>query len=236
MEMPARSLQNIDHRRPFMKYSTLFVLLCASVPAAFGAGAALHLLQRPAMNKTTIVFSYAGDLWSVPRQGGVATRLTTGAGMETEAAFSPDGNTIAFTGEYDGNIDVFTMPASGGVPKRITYHPDPDRAVGWTPDGKRILFRSNRLSFSRFNQLYTVSTEGGLPEVLPLPMATFGAYSPDGKHMIYAPVDGGQFATGFTNFVAWKRYRCGTASYLWLVSQSGRPEHGENPSHGFQRH
>jgi hypothetical protein len=91
-------------------------------------------------------------------------------------------------------IDVFTMPASGGVPKRVTCHPDPDRVVGWTPDGKRILFRSTRLSYSRFNQLYTVSTEGGLPEVLPLPMATFGAYSPDGKHMVYAPVDGGQFA------------------------------------------
>jgi len=201
-----------------MRCPTLLVLLCASIPAAFGAGATLHLLQRPAMNKTTIVFSYAGDLWSVPRQGGVATRLTAGAGMETEAAFSPDGNTIAFTGEYDGNIDVFTMPASGGVPKRITYHPDPDRVVGWTPDGKRILFRSTRLSYSRFSQLYTVSTEGGLPEVLPLPMATFGAYSSDGKHMVYAPVDGGQFATGFTNFVAWKRYRGGTASYLWLVN------------------
>ena len=201
-----------------MRCSTLFVLLCASVSAALGAGATLHLLQRPAMNKTTIVFSYAGDLWSVPRRGGVANRLTAGAGMETEAMFSPDGKTIAFTGEYDGNIDVFTILATGGVPKRITYHPDPDRAVGWTPDGKRILFRSTRLSYSRFNQLYTVSTEGGLPEVLPLPMATFGAYSPDGKRMVYAPVDGGQFATGFTNFVAWKRYRGGTASYLWLVN------------------
>lgn len=201
-----------------MKYSILLILLCASAPAAFGADATLHLLQRPAMNQTTIVFSYAGDLWSVPRQGGVAIRLTAGAGMETEAAFSPDGNTIAFTGEYDGNIDVFTMPASGGVPKRITYHPDPDRVVGWTPDSKRILFRSSRLSYSRFNQLYTVSTEGGQPETLPLPMATFGAYSPDAKHMVYAPVDGGQFATGFTNFVAWKRYRGGTASYLWLVN------------------
>ena len=201
-----------------MRYSALLAFLTTVVPAAFGAGATLHLLQKPAMNKTEIVFSYAGDLWSVPRQGGVATRLTAGAGMETEAAFSPDGNTIAFTGEYDGNIDVFSMPASGGVPKRATYHPDADRVVGWTPDGKRILFRSNRLSYSRYNQLYTVSPDGGLPEVLPLPMATFGAYSPDGKRMVYAPVDGGQFATGFNNFVAWKRYRGGTASYLWMVN------------------
>ena len=201
-----------------MRYSALLVFLSATVPAAFGAGATLHLLQKPAMNKTEIVFSYGGDLWSVPRQGGVATRLTAGAGMETEAAFSPDGASIAFTGEYDGNVDVFSMPAAGGVPKRVTYHPDADRVVGWTPDGKRILFRSNRLSFSRYNQLYTATPDGGLPEVLPLPMATFGAYSPDGRHMVYAPIDGGQFATGFNNFVAWKRYRGGTASYLWIVN------------------
>ena len=95
-----------------MRYSALLVFLSATVPGAFGAGATLDLLHKPAMNKTEIVFSYAGDLWSVAAQGGVATRLTAGAGMETEAAFSPDGITIAFTGEYDGNVDVFTMPAS----------------------------------------------------------------------------------------------------------------------------
>src|SRR5580658_11279077 len=135
-----------------MRYSALIAFLSATAPAAFGAGASLHLLQKPAMNKTEIVFSYGGDLWSVPRQGGVATRLTAGVGMETEAAFSPDGNTIAFSGEYDGNVDVFTVPAGGGVPKRITYHPADDRVVGWTPDGKRILFRSTRESYSRYTQ------------------------------------------------------------------------------------
>ncbi|HYL78019.1 MAG TPA: PDZ domain-containing protein, partial [Bryobacteraceae bacterium] len=97
-------------------------------------------------------------------------------------------------------------------------HPDADRVAGWTPDGSRIVFRSNRNSFSRYTQLYTVSPEGGLPEVLPLPMACMGAYSSDGKHMVYAPLDGGQFAPGFSNFVAWKRYRGGEASYLWIVN------------------
>lgn len=197
-----------------MKY--LLLLSCAVV--ALADTASLHLLQKPAMNKSQIVFSYAGDLWSVPRQGGVASRLTSGPGFETEPSFSPDGNTIAFTGEYDGNIDVFTVPTSGGVPKRLTYHPEADRVVGWTPDGKRILFRSNRLSFSRFTQLYTVGVEGGMPSVLPLPMACTGAYSPDAKSMVYAPLDGGQFAPNFTNFVAWKRYRGGEASYLWLAN------------------
>jgi tricorn protease len=203
-----------------MKYSAVIALLSATVPAVFGAGATLHLLQKPAMNKTEIVFSYAGDLWSVSRQGGLANRLTSGTGVETEPAFSPDGNTIAFTGEYDGNVDVFTVPVTGGVPKRVTYHPDPDSVVGWTPDGKRIVFRSNRDSFSRYTQLYSVTPEGGLPEVLPLPMACSGAYSPDGKHMVYAPLDGGQFATPFNFFVAWKRYRGGSASYLQVVNLS----------------
>lgn len=182
------------------------------------AAPSLHLLHKPVMNKSTIVFTYAGDLWSVPREGGLATRLTTGTGNETEAAMSPDGSTLAFSGEYDGNVDVFTMPVAGGTPARVTYHPDADRVVGWMPDGSRILFRSNRQSFSRFTQLYTVAPTGGPAGVLPLPMACTGAYSPDGKHMIYAPLDGGQFAPGFNNFVSWKRYRGGEASYLWVVN------------------
>jgi tricorn protease len=192
----------------------LFALLLA--PCAFGAG--VHLLQKPAMNKTEIVFSYAGDLWSVGRQGGVANRLTGGQGVETLVAFSPDGNTLAFTGQYDGNTDVFTVPVTGGIPKRVTYHPDPDYVVGWTPDGKRILFRSSRESVSRYSQLFTVSPEGGLAERLPLPMAAAGAYSPDGKHMVYAPLDPGNIPTGFDTFVSWRRYRGGRTSYLWVVN------------------
>src|SRR5215831_19585985 len=172
--------------------------LAALSATLLSAAPEVHFFQKPAMSKTDIVFSYAGDLWRVLRDGGVATRLTSGVGFETEAAFSPDGKTLAFTGEYDGNIDVFTLPITGGVPKRITHHPDADRVVGWTPDGKRILFRSNRSSHSRYTQLFTVSAEGGLPEALPLPMACMGQYSPDGKRMVYAPVDGAQFATGFT--------------------------------------
>ena len=183
-----------------------------------GWAAPLRLLQKPAMSKSEIVFTYAGDLWTVGRQGGTATRLTSGTGIETAVAFSPDGSTIAFTGQYDGNTDVYTVPAGGGVPKRITYHPDPDHVVGWTPDGKRILFRSTRQAYSRYAQLFTVSAEGGLPEALPLPMAAAGAYSPDAKRMVYAPLDSGQFPTGFENFVSWRRYRGGRASYLWVVN------------------
>jgi tricorn protease len=201
-----------------MKFFNTAAVWCAGVVVSVAAPGTIHLVQKPAMNKTEIVFSYSGDLWHVGRDGGIASRLTSGPGFESDATFSPDGKTLAFTGEYDGNIDVFTVPASGGVPKRVTFHPDADRVAGWTPDGTRILFRSNRLSQSRYTQLYTVAAEGGLPEVLPLPMGCMGAYSPDGKRMLYAPLDGGQFAPGFTNFVAWKRYRGGSASYLWMVN------------------
>ena len=192
------------------------VLAFLLAPVAFAAN--VHLLQKPAMNRTQIVFSYAGDLWTVARAGGVANRLTGGQGVETLVSFSPDGNTIAFTGQYDGNTDVFTVPVTGGIPKRITFHPDPDYVVGWTPDGKRILFRSNRDAVSRYSQLYTVAPEGGLPERLPLPMAATGAYSPDGKHMVYAPLDPGNIPTGFDTFVSWRRYRGGRTSYLWVVN------------------
>src|SRR5208282_684470 len=115
------------------------------------------LLQKPTVSKTHIVFAHAGDLWSVPREGGEAVRLTAGPGVETNPIFSPDGSRIAFQGEYEGNQDVYVIPAEGGVPKRLTYHPGADVPVGWTPDGKQILFRSSRNSYSRFTQLFTIS-------------------------------------------------------------------------------
>jgi tricorn protease len=210
----SESLVKLEVVVKLVRYS-LILAVCAPL---LSAAAPVRLLQKPAMNKNLIVFSYAGDLWSVPRQGGVAQRLTNGQGRESDAAFSPDGGTIAFTADYDGNVDVYTVPVTGGVPKRLTYHPDTDRVAGWTPDGKRILFRSTRNSYSRAPQLFTVGTEGGMPQALPLPLAYAGAYSPDGKRMIYEPVDAGQFASDGAAFVSWRRYRGGRASYLWLVN------------------
>jgi tricorn protease len=110
----------------------MYRIVCALLlltPCA-GAQTGHLLLRKPALSGTQIVFSYAGDLWSVAREGGDAKRLTTAPGVETDPVFSPDGSTIAFTGEYDGNVDVFVMPASGGVPRRLTYHPGRDAAVG----------------------------------------------------------------------------------------------------------
>lgn len=199
---------------------TLRVLLLLAAYAAVSLTAAQeprYLLQRPAMNADQIVFAFAGDLWTVPRTGGSAERLTTGVGIETDPVFSPDGSQIAFTGEYDGNTDVFVVPATGGVPKRLTYHPGVDSAVGWTSDGKNVIFRSGRESNSaRYMRLFTVSAEGGLPKALPLPMAYSGSYSADGKRFAYSPTSGG-FNFNYASYVSWRRYRGGLASAIWIT-------------------
>jgi tricorn protease len=173
------------------------------------------LLQSPTLSASHIVFVYAGDLWSVRREGGDAIRLTTGVGLESAPIFSPDGRQVAFTGQYDGNTDVYVVSAAGGVPRRLTYHPAADTAVGWTPDGRRIVFRSGRNSYANFNRLFTVSLEGGFPEPLPLPMGEQASYSPDGTRLAYVPY--WNRAGSPTMFIAWKRYRGGRASPIWIA-------------------
>ena len=127
---------------------------------------------------------------------------------------------VAFTGEYDGNTDVFVIPAGGGVPKRLTYHPAADSAVGWTPDGKYVIFRSNRESGSpRYTKLFKVSVNGGLATAMPLPMAFFGSFSADGKYFAYSPV-GGASTFNYSNYVAWKNYRGGLASSVWIAEMA----------------
>jgi tricorn protease len=167
------------------------------------------LLRHPTISATQIVFVYAGDLWSVPRTGGTAQRLTAGTGHASQPVFSPDGTEIAFTGDYDGNGDVYVIPATGGTPRRLTYHPAADEVIGWTRDGKAVLFASSRDSYSFFSRLFTVSREGGFPSQLPLPIAAEGSYSPDGKEIAYVPLDHA--------FEIWKRYRGGRASKIWMA-------------------
>src|SRR5437870_3388352 len=161
------------------------VALCLSSSPIHAAGDKPLLLQKPTLSAKEIAFTFAGDLWIVGREGGEARRLTSSVGLEFDAHFSPDGKWLAFTGEYDGNLDVYVMPASGGEPRRLTFHPGVDVALGWTPDGKSVLFSSGRTSYSRFNKLFTIPVEGGLPVELPLPMGEQGAISPDGSKIAY---------------------------------------------------
>ncbi len=202
-----------------MKKLVLRVLLLCSVLVTLAAAQspAPMLLQKPSLSRTHIAFQFAGELWSVPRTGGEAKLLTSGPGVKSDPMFSPDGTFIAFTGDYDGNIDVYVMPAEGGVPKRLTHHPGIDEVVGWSADGKSVLFRSARNSYtSRFNRLFTVGFDGGLPHELPLPMAEMGTFSADGKRIAYVP------RTNFRRLsaIAWKRYRGGMAAQVIIADLS----------------
>lgn len=187
---------------------TLGVLIVAAV-SPLQAQIDARLLRYPAVSSNHIAFVYGGDIWIVPKSGGTAHRLTSAKGEESFPRFSPDGSTIAFTGNYDGNEDLYTIPVTGGQPRRVTHHPAPDRMVAWYPDGRSILYATSMTSEKdRFNQLYRVSAEGGFPEKLPLPYGEFGSISPDGKTLAYTP--------STRDFRTWKRYRGGLTQDIWL--------------------
>jgi tricorn protease len=171
-----------------------------------------HLLQQPAVSQTQVAFTYAGQIWTVARDGGEARRLVTEQLENYRPVFSPDGAQIAFTGVVDGNADVYVVSSAGGDPRRLTFHPDGDTALGWTPDGTRILFRSTRATSRDLSKLFTVSVKGGPPEELPLPSGNNGSFSPDGKRIAYVPFHQWQ--------PNWKKYRGGQTTPIWIADLS----------------
>ncbi|MFC1477334.1 PDZ domain-containing protein [candidate division KSB1 bacterium] len=188
-------------------------LLCIVFAVSFAfAEDGTRLLHQPDINGGMIVFVYAGDLWTAPSAGGDARQLTTHIGTESSPKFSPDGKWVAFSGQYDGNTDVFIIPAEGGTPKRLTYHPGGDNVMGWSPDGRNVLFSSNRFNPNRRAQLFLIGTEGGIPEQLPIPEVSLASYSPDGKFIAYTPVSNA--------FNSWKRYRGGRTTPVWVINLS----------------
>src|SRR6056297_52405 len=191
--------------RQFLPITLLIFLIAA--PAIFSQGT--RLLREPTISDESIVFVHAYDLWKVDRNGGDATRLTSNIGGEMAPHFSPDGSMVAFTGQYDGNSDVYVVPAEGGSPERLTWHPGTDMVTGWSPDGD-ILFRSGRDGHpTQTNRIWKVSPDGGTPTVLPIPRAASGDISPDGQHIAYNPIT-------FWD-PEWRNYRGGQAQPIWIV-------------------
>ena len=168
------------------------------------------MLSQPAISESQIAFVYAGDLWIADQTGETPRRLTSDEGIESNPFFSPDGQWIAFSAQYDGNTDVFVVPAAGGIPKRLTWHPGSDYVRGFTPDGKSILFTSSRHDYSgRYTQLFTIPVEGGFPVRLKIPNAHKASFSADGTRMAYTPL--GEV------FHQWKNYRGGSVATIWLI-------------------
>jgi tricorn protease len=202
----------------------------AALALAGSAEAQTKLLRFPDIHENTLAFTYGGDVWTAPAAGGVASRVTAHTGLEVFAKFSPDGKWIAFTGQYDGDEQVYVVPAAGGVPKQLTFYPAhgplpprwgyDNQVYGWSPDGKRVLFRSTRDADRgrTLTALYSVAVAGGLPAPLPMPTSGAGDYSPDGKRIVYSPL--------FRDFRSWKRYQGGWAQDLYVYDLA---THAANP-------
>lgn len=197
------------------------LLALASLAPQTDAPAPTRLLRFPDVHGERVVFCYGGDLWTASTSGGDAARLTAHPGLELFPKFSPDGEWVAFTGQYDGDEQVYVVPARGGEPRRLTWYPArgplPPRwgydhqVHGWTPDGRAVLFRSMREGWALTDtRLYTVRLEGGLPVALPMPVSGAGAFSPDGGAVVYSPLT--------RDFRTWKRYQGGWAQDLFVYT------------------
>ncbi|MBO7320945.1 MAG: PD40 domain-containing protein, partial [Bacteroidales bacterium] len=201
-----------------MRKTLCFLLML--LPALMTAEEA-RLLRFPSVGGDKIAFTYAGDLYTVPVNGGHATKITSHIGYETFSRFSPDGKTIAFTGQYDGNTEVYLIPAEGGTPQRLTYTATLDRddigdrmgpnniVMCWTPDGKDVVFRTRWYTFSGLRGLlYHAPVDGSDLKQIPTTEGGFCSYSPDGKKLALNRM--------FREFRTWKYYRGGQADDIWI--------------------
>ncbi len=203
-----------------MKRLFTFIIMLLLIISTAHSQKESRLLRFPAIHGDQIVFTYAGDLYTVHKAGGIARKLTNGVGYEMFARFSPDGKNIAFTGQYDGNTEVFLIPAQGGVPERLTYtatlnrddisdRMGPNNIVMCWRDNNTVVYRSRKQTFNSFKgQLFLADIKGGLSEELPLPCGGFCSYSPDKNKLAYNQV--------FREFRTWKYYRGGMADDVWI--------------------
>ena len=204
-----------------MKKNFLFLSVLVSIVfSSFGQSTETRLLRFPTIAGNQIIFSYSGELYSVSKVGGIARKLTNDVGYEMFAKYSPDGKTVAFTAQYDGNTEVYIMPSEGGIPKRLTITATLSRddisdrmgpnniVMGWK-DNQNIIYRSRKQTFNDFKgQLFLANINGGLSEELPLPVGGFCSYSPDLSKLAYNRV--------FREFRTWKYYKGGMADDIWI--------------------
>lgn len=207
-----------------MKKEICFMVFVAGLTVPVHADEA-RLLRFPSTNGTDVVFTYAGDLYRAPLSGGEAQRLTSHVGYEIFPHYSPDGKSIAFTGQYDGNTEVYLIPSDGGEPQRLTYTSTNSRddlgdrmgpnniVMTWSRDGKEIVYR-NRIGDGFEGKLWRIGKERGMSEALPLPEGGFCSYSPDGKKLAYNRV--------FREFRSWKYYRGGMADDIWIYDTEAK--------------
>jgi tricorn protease len=198
-----------------MKYLKTILIFCTAAFSLNAFAQEARLMRFPTIYNDQVVFSYAGDLYTVSKNGGTARKLTSDVGYEMFSKFSPDGKTIAFTGQYDGNTEIYSIPAEGGTPKRLTYtatlnrddlsdRMGPNNIVMAWQDNEHIIYRSRKESFNAFiGSLYIADVNGGLSSELPLPRGGFCSFSPDKKKLAYNQV--------FREFRTWKYYRGGMA-------------------------
>lgn len=190
---------------PFIMFTVAAVVLAVNLFSIDEA----RFMRDPDINGGKVVFTYEDDLWLVSADGGIASRLTSAPGSEFSARFSPDGQWIAFTGEYEGSQDVYLMPAVGGETKRLTYTPGGAQSIGWTPDGEKIVFRSYHENFLiRDPNLYFVRKTGSAPERFPMERGSRCSFSPDGKKIVYT-------RRGREDY-QWKRYKGGEHTDIWM--------------------
>ncbi len=191
-----------------MRWNWLAALTAALLLAVAGPAAAGGYYAYPAVHGSTVVFQAEGSLWRVDAAGGRAERLTGGEGLELHPRFSPDGQWIAFAGQYEGSTDVYVMPADGGVPRRLTHHAYAELPSAWAPDGSAIYFHSARAHPFFARRTFRVPFEGGPPEALPIGPASHLAMAEDGRTIA--------FNRNYVQPRTWDRYGGGLADDIWM--------------------